>query len=123
MIKKVFVSIVLLLSVAGIVEAKNPGIIADKCVNVRGGTVTNNCSDQVFVIWCGDLQYSNQRCGDGPKGGYFTHSDNLRPGQSKDLAVKSNGRFSYGACYGTISFGNSGEYRDYPNGNYDCLPR
>ena len=123
MIKKVLVALVLLLAMTGIAEAKNPGVSADKCVNASGTTITNNCSEQVFILWCGDLQYSNQRCGNGPKGGYYTHSDNLRPGQSKDLAVKPNGHFMYAACFGGISFGNSGEYRDYPNGNYDCLPR
>ena len=123
MVRKLLVAGLLLLAMGGVAEAKNPGKSADRCVTASGVTITNNCSEQVFILWCGDLKYSNQRCGDGPKGGFYTHSDNLRPGQSKELAIKPNGGYNYASCYGGISFGNDGEYRDYPNGNYDCLPR
>ncbi|MBN1839453.1 MAG: hypothetical protein JW802_05355 [Campylobacterales bacterium] len=102
--------------------AKNPGKSASSCVNVVGTTITNNCSQNVFVIWCGDLKYSSKRCGDGPNGGFYTHSDNFKPGQSKTLEVKPGKTYRYASCFGKISFGNNGMYTDSPNGSYRCLP-
>ncbi|QKO23273.1 hypothetical protein [Rhodoferax sp. BAB1] len=106
-------------------HARNPGENAQRCVDVseRNGrvTFTNTCNKQIFVIWCGDLKYTKKRCGDGPKGGFYTHSDNLRPGAEKEIVVE--GQYRYAACVGGISFGNSGEYEDDARGRYRCLPR
>ena len=99
---------------------------AQECVDVNKGaggriTFTNTCDEKIFIVWCGDLKYSKQRCGNGPKGGFYTHSNNFAPGQSHDAVF--DGRFSYGACKGGISFGNDGEYIDNPSGGIQCLKR
>lgn len=64
---------------------KNPGESAMQCVDISknkdGRTVFKNiCSEQIFVLYCGELTSSKGRCGDGPKGGYYTHSKILEPG-------------------------------------------
>jgi hypothetical protein len=103
----------------------NPGEPAMQCVRTQGadGKVifSNICDQKIFIIYCGDLKYSKQRCGNGPNGGFYTHSRNLEPGQSYDEAI--DGQYSFAACVGGISFGNDGEYTDEPNGNFTCLRR
>lgn len=84
-------------------------------------TLTNTCNQQIFVIWCGDQKWSNKRCGDGPNGAFYTHLDNLFPGKSLSIVLNDNGTYQYGACTGGISFGNAGEYKDFPNGGYSCF--
>jgi hypothetical protein len=122
-----FATTMLLLALSfGAHAARNPGESAQECVDVTKGAAgkvsfTNTCGEKIFVIWCGDLKYSKQRCGNGPKGGFYTHSANLAPGQSNDVAF--DGRFSYAACKGGISFGNDGEYLDTPSGGIQCLKR
>jgi hypothetical protein len=117
---------VLLLAVGLNAQARNPGESAQSCVNAESGgggkvTFTNNCSEKVFVIWCGDLKYTKKRCGDGPKGGFYTHSNNIGPGD--DVTTHVNGQYRYAACKGSISFGNDGEYEDNANGGFRCLKR
>ncbi len=117
---------VLLLALSVNAQARNPGESAQRCVSASSdskGKVTfeNNCGEKVFVLWCGDLKYSKQRCGDGPKGGFYTHSNNIPAGGEVTTVV--NGRYRYAACKGGISFGNDGEYDDNPDGSYRCLKR
>jgi hypothetical protein len=117
-------ALAILCAVGGHAMAKNSGESAHTCVsNDRMGNIVNNCGEQVFIIWCGNLQYSNKACGDGPNGSYFTHSNNLKPGASETIKVKPGGQYFLGSCFGGISFGNSGEYEDSPNGSYTCLPK
>lgn len=105
---------------------RNPGESAQRCVSARstgGGKVafTNNCGEKVFVIWCGDLKHTKKRCGDGPKGGFYTHSENIGAGDEATTDV--NGPYRYAACKGSISFGNDGEYQDNGSGGVQCLKR
>lgn len=124
-LKRMLAAAVILLGVSVSAHARNPGENAMRCVDVNeiGGrvTFTNTCNKQIFVIWCGELKYSKKRCGDGPKGGFYTHSTNLKPGDDNEVAV--DGQYRYAACVGGISFGNSGEYEDDSRGRFRCLPR
>ena len=49
-----------------------PGPDAQACVRASTAgedlTFHNQCGQMVFVVWCGDLRYSKQRCGEGPRG-------------------------------------------------------
>jgi hypothetical protein len=124
MIKLATMTLLLALGVSA--HARNPGESAQQCVDVTKGkagkvTFRNTCGEKIFIVWCGDLKYSKQRCGNGPKGGFYTHSNNFAPGQSSDVVF--DGRFSYAACKGGISFGNDGEYIDSPGGGIQCLKR
>ena len=105
--------------------AKNPGESAQSCVDASSGngkvTFTNNCGERVFVIWCGDLKYSQKRCGDGPRGGFYTQSVNIDAGGTSTADI--NGQYHYADCKGSISFGNDGEYEDNANGGFRCLQR
>lgn len=100
----------------------NPGQDAKDCLTVSNGEEKvifhNACDEKIFVLWCGNLKYSNQRCGDGPDGGFYTHSNNLAPGQDYDIDVV--GEYNYASCRGGIDFGNS-KYKDFPDGSYQCL--
>jgi hypothetical protein len=121
--KTIFV--VLLLAISFNAQAKNPGELATSCVDASSsnGKVTfkNNCGVPVFVIWCGDLTYSKKRCGDGPKGAFYTQSTNINAGDKQTTDIK--GQYNYAACKGSISFGNDGEYVDTPSGGIKCLVR
>lgn len=105
--------------------AKNPGESAQHCVTaiVSGDTLTlkNICSEKLFVLYCGDLKYSNRKCGSGKHGEYYTHSSNLNVGE--ESSIKINGRYQYASCKGNISFGNDGEYKDFSDGSFECLKR
>jgi hypothetical protein len=118
-------AIIIFMAISFNAHAKNPGESAVSCVDARSGdgkvTFRNTCNEQIFVIWCGDLKYTKKRCGDGPKGGFYTHSDNIGAGEEKEVAVDGNYRFA--ACKGGISFGNDGTYIDNPNGGFKCLKR
>ena len=108
--------------------AKNlPGEDARSCVDANstpeGVILTNNCSENIFVLTCGDLKYTKKRCGDGPRGGFYTQSNNIAPGESSSTYLKNNGRIEWAACKGSISFGNDGNYKDFPGGGYQCLKR
>lgn len=117
--KKLILTITLIaLSVPAFSE--NPGRVAG-CVSLRTideKTIEfhNGCGEKVFVIYCGDLVYSNKKCGDGPDGGYFTQSINLAPGQNRRIDAH---RIQYGACYGSIGFGHE-EFSDTPMGRFSC---
>ncbi len=116
---------VLLAALAGSVHAANPGESAARCVTAQPDgkgkvTFTNRCGEKIFVMWCGDLTYTKQRCGDAPDGGYYTHTDNVPAGESRTTAVK--GRFNYAACKGSVGFGKKGYWVDEPDGSYKCLP-
>lgn len=104
---------------------KLPGESAQSCVNARTNgdtlTFTNNCSEHVFVLWCGDLKYTKKKCGDGPSGGYYTQSENIPPGKESTTTI--NGQYHYAACKGGISFGNDGNYKDHSDGTITCLKR
>ena len=100
----------------------NPGESAGHCVDFSAGSdnfiASNQCGEKVFIFYCGDLSYSNQRCGDGPDGGYYTHSRVLDAGDTYSIDVI--GSISYGSCLGGISFGND-KFSDDPSGGYRCL--
>lgn len=125
-----------LLVFSGNASARNPGKNAMDCVSVsQSGTnnsvvkFTNRCNERIFILWCGELKHSKNRCGDGPKkagnagksAGYYTHSSNIDPGRDKTVTVA--GRYRYAACVGGISFGNDGEYVDDSSGGFSCLKR
>lgn len=102
----------------------NPGKSAMDCVSAsrEGKDVkfSNSCGHKVFVVWCGDMQYSKSRCGDGPKGNsFYTHSNNISPNSS--IYARAIGEYRYAACVGGIAFGKSG-IQDRPDGTFACLP-
>ena len=85
-------------------------------------TLTNNCGKPIFILYCGDLAYSTLKCGNDSN--YFTHSYNSKPDEISRVdskAVKPNGNFRWGACFGQMSFGNEGNYKAYADGSYVCL--
>ena len=101
------------------------GSDAKDCMQVHTGQdsvqLANHCGAPVFILWCGELRYSKERCGDGKNGGFYTHSANVPPGDRKRLDVK--GRIQWAACAGKIGFGNDRNFEDQGNGAYRCLPR
>jgi hypothetical protein len=96
----------------------NPGVPAMDCISKTesGPKVifTNNCGQQAFVFYCGDLKYSKKKCGNG--GGFYNHSMNLQPGQSNDVPVE--GSIRWGSCLGGVGFGKD-EFSDSPGGGKD----
>jgi hypothetical protein len=105
-------------------QAGNSGVSAQGCVTARSEAVgkvtfTNRCGEKVFVMWCGELGHSRERCGDAPDRGYYTHTDNIPAGESRTTSIK--GRYSFAACKGSVGFGKKGFWEDYPNGGYTCL--
>lgn len=129
--KVVLVLFLLLGGFSGQTLAENRGESAMDCLIVSDGAeqpsgveivFTNQCDEQIFMLWCGELQFSERRCGDGPNGGFYTQSDNLQANASNEIRIKAGTSYHYAACYGGISFGNSGEYTDNPDGGFVCLP-
>ncbi len=113
----------LILSLCSIMNAHaNPGQDAKDCLTVTNGNEKavfhNSCDERIFVLWCGQLKYSDKGCGDGPDGGFYTHSINIDAGQDHEIDVK--GEYTYASCRGGIDFGNS-KYKDFPDGSYQCL--
>jgi hypothetical protein len=113
---------------------ENPGEDAVFCLSISEGSedsnggksqvFTNNCEMKIFIIYCGNSLYGNGECGNGPNQGFFVFSQNLDPGMSyESVAIKTGGEIHYGACIGGISFGNDGEFKDYPDGSYECLDK
>jgi len=106
-------------------SSSSGGRDASGCVTTRNvsgtGQITNNCGEKVFYLYCGDLKFSSLRCGGRPGGGYYTHSNNLAPGQTNTFTLNPGGIFYVATCYGNIGFGNDGHYQDFPNGSYRCL--
>lgn len=104
--------------------SKNTGKNAMQCVSVTQNKddveFHNTCDKQIFVVWCGDLKYAKEKCGDGPKGNsYYTHSNNIMPGKSVSTSVA--GQYRYAACEGGIAFGKD-EIQDRPDGSFTCIP-
>lgn len=99
----------------------NPGRPATVCLerSRSGDSVKfeNTCGEKIFVMYCGDLKHSNQNCGDGPNGGYYTHTQNIAPYSS--VTVQTKGKIYSGSCYGGVSFGKD-EFSDSPNGDFIC---
>ena len=80
----------------------------------------NNCNRDAFFMYCGDLQFdSTRKCGGNSD--YYTHSANTAPGQTNYAYIKRGGQIRWGACFGRISFGNSGDFSASANGSYRCL--
>jgi hypothetical protein len=103
----------------------NTGRKAMECVSVnREGkdvAFTNTCATPLFVVWCGDMKYTKQRCGDGPAGNsFYTHSNNVKPGET--VYARAIGEYRYAACEGGISFGKD-EIKDQPDGSFVCIAR
>ncbi len=75
------------------------------------------------MFWCGNLRYDKKKCGDGPKGRYYTQLHyRVKPGEEAEATFKQpSGVYSWGACYGTDPTG--GDFvTDKPDGSYICLP-
>jgi hypothetical protein len=113
--------IVMLLSFSA--HARNPGESAQNCVSANNGgngkvIFSNGCGVPVFVIYCGDLKYSNKKCGD--SGRFYNMSVNIVAGGQTGADI--NGTYQWAACKGSIGFGHD-EFEDYPNGSFRCLPR
>jgi len=105
----------------------NPGKSAMNCLSItkdnnsRNQTkvyLRNRCNKKIFYFYCGDLKYTRKRCGD--KANYYTHSNNLRPGQKGSFVLRKGGRYQYGACVGGIGFSNGGTFRSR-GGRFTCL--
>lgn len=108
--------------------AGNPGKSAMNCVSAHTNSKNSNnlvfknqCSYQVFVVWCGDLKYSKKECGDGPKNTYYTQSANISGYDETSTSLKKGGSYSYAACKGKISFGSKGiKHPSENNGRFRC---
>ena len=103
----------------------NTGREAMRCVSVvrekEDLAFNNTCNIQIFVVWCGDLKYSNKHCGDGPPGNsFYTHSTNVMPGDKQ--YARGVGNYHYAACEGGIAFGKD-EIQDRPDGTFTCVPK
>ncbi len=113
--------LIAVVAMSSTIALANPGKSAKHCLDEErsGSTVTfrNTCDEKIFVIYCGDLKYSSKKCGDGPGGGYYTHSNNIAP--NSKFQVEAKGNIEFGACMGGVSFGKD-EFSDSPNGNYNC---
>lgn len=85
--------------------------------------LTNNCGRNIFIIYCGELKYSNSRCGRDKN--YFTHSANSKPGEISQVwsttVVSPTSELRWGACFGQIGFGNDGDFQAWADGSYACL--
>ena len=100
------------------VYAGNPGQSAQNCISAstkadryndyRILTFRNRCNFNVFVLWCGDLQYSKKRCGDGPRNSYYTQSANIAPHGKNETTIRNRGSYRYAACKGKIGWGSKG---------------
>ena len=109
----------------------NPGRPAPQCVQITrtqssysdSYRATNTCNVPVFVIYCGDTPGSSSACSGSRNSVYYSHTFILRPGMHHSFGVRRNGRMQWGACEGTIGFGNQGHFRDDRSGNYWCLRR
>ena len=124
------VNLVLLGGLTTLLNAGNPGESAMNCLNVTTrNTEVNNvkfengCSTPIFVVWCGELRFSNKECGDGPNNTFYTHSTNIMPHSDYSTTIKKGGAFKYASCKGGIGFSSAGAI-DAPankNGRFTCL--
>ena len=80
---------------------------AQQCVSVgstgSGQTLTNNCNQQIEVVWCHDngmAKHSDSKCGQGGK--FYQKHDVLAPGEvkSNSYTLPASGTIYYGACTG-----------------------
>lgn len=83
----------------------------------------NVCNAQIFVIYCGELQFNQNVCDGSRRSSYYSHSINLRAGQRHTVDVQSGGWLRWGACGGSIGFENDGHFTDDDRGYYSCLAR
>lgn len=101
--------------------AGNDGVPAGNCLSVSDQgdemSFSNSCGHRIFIIYCGDLTYSSLGCGNGPNGGYYTHSRNIDPGEV--FLIDRDGQINYGGCSGGAGFGNAA-YDDNGDGSYSC---
>lgn len=80
----------------------------------------NACNRPAFFMYCGDLEFdTTKKCG--MNSDYYTHWSNTAPGQTNYAYIKRGGQIRWGACFGTVSFGNSGDISASANGSYRCL--
>ena len=89
-------------------------------------TFKNQCNKQIFLLWCGNLRfYTGNTCGTKTSSGvYYSSSTNMIPdelSQTQKKEVLKGGQIEYAACYGGIGFCNNGDYKDYPDGSFECL--
>lgn len=128
-IKNIFVDMVALfmLSTFLCAQAGNPGQDAMHCLEVSMEQSSNStriyfnniCDYKIFVVWCGDVKYSNRKCGSLEQ--YFTHSTNIKPHQTEGAVIEINGDIKYAACVGGIGFGSKGIYHpSIEKGKYAC---
>lgn len=106
--------------------AMNPGIDANKCIDTRADghvvTLTNNCVENVYVFFCGDIKFSQERCGSLTRNAFYTHINNLKPFGKIIFELEQSGIYFYGACFGVAQTPQDA-FEDYPNGDYKCLRR
>ncbi len=107
----------------------NPGRSAPDCIRMTHEAVdfrddayhvifSNTCDTPVFVMWCGNAPYS-LNCGENFSN-YYASTANLRPGWQHRALIHD--RIFWGACEGSIGFGQVDFFSDYDNGDYSCLP-
>jgi hypothetical protein len=109
----------------------NPGRTASNCVSLTRSSTSysdqirarNTCRSTIFVIYCGDTAGGGPFCQGSRNSVYYSHTFILRPGATHTVGLRRGGRFNWGACEGTIGFGNEGHFRDSRDGRYTCLRR
>ena len=105
---------------------KDSGFPADDCIAVSnqadGIVFRNTCNKDTFVLWGGEFKYTNKRCGDMADGSFYTHSFNIKNGESVTQTIMG-GNYKWAACTGRIGFGNDGAYKDLGGGRITCLAR
>ncbi len=135
------ISIAIALCVVGISfssYAKNPGKKAMDCVSSKLNkdfqktkkhdvwVLSNTCSYGIFVIFCGEMKYSDSKCGthnrvkkDSPAH-FYTFSKNLKPGANLKAYVNVRAQFKFGACKGQISRSPEADWSDNSQGSFSC---
>lgn len=102
------------------------GNSANRCVDTwRDGDkfyFKNECRYNIFVVYCSeDGRISGKSCGDysgdKSKGTFYTHSMNLKPGETR-YKWKA-GHIIYGACKGKHTSFNK-PVKDHPDGSFSC---
>jgi hypothetical protein len=109
----------------------NTGQIATNCVALTREATSysdqirarNTCQKTIFVIYCGDTMGSKAYCNGSRRSVFYSHTFILRPGATHTVGLRRGGRFNWGACEGTIGFGNERHFSDSLDGRYTCLRR
>lgn len=125
MIKEIFKYLSLIVISPLLLASGNPGEFAMDCV--RATTVSdkvtfrNLCDKQIFIVWCGEVNGSDKRCGRGPRDQYYTDKANLHPFGRQVVTI--NGQYQYAACVGKINKITEGitAYSD-EKGDFSCDP-